>query len=251
MTRSLSVLTAALAASLALTAAPARADETLVAVAANFTAAAKEIGAAFTEATGHTATFSFGSTGKLYAQIAHGAPFEAFLAADTARPEKAEAEGLGVPGSRFTYAVGRLVLYSTDPALVDDAGAVLERDAFDHLAIANPVTAPYGAAAVEVLEALGLQESLKDRLVQGDTIAQAHQFVITGNAEIGFVALSQVVDDDSGSQWMVPQDLYTPIRQDAILLKTGADNPVAAAFLAFLKGPEATAITARYGYGTE
>ncbi|WP_299440022.1 molybdate ABC transporter substrate-binding protein [uncultured Rhodospira sp.] len=249
MTRFLPLL--GLVLSLFLSTAPARAGETLVAVAANFTATANEIGAAFTQATGHTATFSFGSTGKLYAQIAHGAPFEVFLAADAARPEKAEAEGLGVAGTRVTYALGRIVLYSTDPELVDDDGQVLETDAFDHLAIANPVTAPYGAAAVEAMDALGVRESLADKIVQGDNIAQTLQFVTTGNAELGVVALSQVVGDESGSKWLVPADLYSPIRQDAILLNTGADNPVAAAFLDFLQGPEATAIKERYGYGTE
>jgi len=230
---------------------PARADETLVAVAANFTATAKEIGTAFEAATGHTVKFSFGSTGKLYAQIANGAPFQAFLAADAARPEKAEAEGLAVPGSRFTYAVGRLVLYSIDPELVDEAGAVLNDGDFKRLAIANPVTAPYGAAAVEVLNALNLKESLSDKLVQGDNIAQTLQFVTTGNAELGMLALSQVIGMDDGSRWDIPADLYQPIRQDAVLLKTGENSDATKAFLAFLKDPEATAIIANYGYGTE
>lgn len=251
VSRSASGGVALVAACLVLCPLSARAGEALVAVAANFTAAAQDIGAAFTEATGHTVTFSFGSTGKLYAQIAHGAPFEAFLAADAARPEKAEAEGLGVPGTRFTYALGRIVLYSTDPDLVDPEGQVLRDEAVSRVAIANPVTAPYGAAAVEAMTALGVYESLTPKLVQGDTIAQAHQFVVTGNAPLGFVALSQVVDDDSGSTWLVPADLYSPIRQDAILLKTGADNPVARAFLDFLKGSEAAAIMTAYGYGTD
>ncbi|MQX36014.1 molybdate ABC transporter substrate-binding protein [Roseospira navarrensis] len=228
----------------------AHAGETLVAVAANFTAAAQEIGAAFTEATGHTVTFSFGSTGKLYAQISHGAPFDAFLAADAARPEKAEAEGHAVPGSRFPYALGRIVLYSADPALVDDGGAVLEApEAFGRLAIANPVTAPYGAAALEALEALDVLDQVRPKLVQGDSIAQTLQFVTTGNAPLGFVALSQVAGHEDGSRWLVPQNLYAPIRQDAVLLKHGADNDAAHAFLDYLQGPDAAAIMDRYGYG--
>lgn len=234
------------------TAGPARAGETLVAVAANFTAAARDIGAAFADATGHTATFSFGSTGKLYAQIAHGAPFEVFLAADAARPQKAEAEGLGMPGTRFTYAMGRLVLYSADPDRVDPDGRVLTDGSLERLAIANPVTAPYGAAAIEALKALGVHEALAPRLVQGDSITQVYQFLSTGAVPAGMVALSQVIGDAAGgSQWRVPDDLYAPIRQDAILLRTGADTPAARAFLDFLKGPEATAIVQAYGYGTE
>ncbi|KAA5605797.1 molybdate ABC transporter substrate-binding protein [Roseospira marina] len=228
----------------------AQAGETLVAVAANFTAAAKDIGAAFADSTEHTVTFSFGSTGKLYTQIANGAPFDAFLAADTARPEKAEAEGLAVEGSRFTYALGRIVLYSTDPTLVDEAGAVLSTpDAFDKLAIANPVTAPYGTASIQAMTALGVYDTLAPKLVQGDNIAQTFQFVATGNAQLGFVALSQVADHSDGSRWVVPTDLYEPIRQDAVLLKSGAENDAATAFLDFLRGPEAAAIMDRYGYG--
>ncbi len=226
----------------------ARAGETLVAVAANFTAAAQDIGAAFTKATGHTATFSFGSTGKLYAQIAHGAPYQVFLAADAIRPEKAETEGLAVSGSRFTYAVGRLVLYSADPTLVDDTGEVLTRGDFARLAIANPVTAPYGAAAMEVLRALGAQDAVATRLVRGDSLSQTLQFVITGNAALGFVALSQVVDSPDGSRWLVPATLHSPLRQDAVLLTRGADDPAARAFLDFLKSREARAIMGRYGY---
>ncbi len=243
-------MAAALAGAL-LAAVPARAGETLVAVAANFTAAARDIGAAFSEATGHEAVFSFGSTGKLYTQIAHGAPFEVFLAADAARPARAEAEGLGVPGTRFTYALGRIVLYSADPDLVDANATVLETGDFDRLAIANPATAPYGAAAVEAITALGQLDALAPKIVRGDSIAQTHQFIMTGNAALGFVALSQVAGHDQGSRWLVPTDLYAPIRQDAILLQRGADNTAARDFLAFLKGPAATAIMARYGYGTE
>lgn len=241
---------AALLAALALST-PARAAETVVAVAANFTEAATEIGEAFEKATGDRVTYSFGSTGQLYAQITQDAPFEVFLAADQARPEKAEAEGFAVPGSRFTYAVGKLVLYSTDAGAIDGSSDALGQPGFAHVAIANPVTAPYGAAAVEVMKALGLYETLEPKIVQGKSISQTHQFVATGNAELGFVALSQIVADDSGSKWMIPQELYTPIRQDAVLLEKGAGNAAARAYLDFLKSPEALAIIGKYGYGTE
>ncbi|MBB4267151.1 molybdate ABC transporter substrate-binding protein [Roseospira visakhapatnamensis] len=230
---------------------PAHAGETLVAVAANFTAAAREIGAAFTTATGHTATYSFGSTGKLYAQIANGAPYSVFLAADAARPARAEADGLAVAGSRFTYAVGRLVLFSTDPGLVDDSGQVLKTGDVERLAIANPVTAPYGTAAIEVLRTMGVHDALAGRLVRGDSVSQTLQFVTTGNAPLGFVALSQVITLPGGSRWIVPTDLHAPLRQDAVLLTRGKNNSVARAFVAFLKSPEARAIIARYGYGVE
>lgn len=231
-------------------AAPARAGEVIAAVAANFTEAANEIAAAFTEATGHDVTMSFGPSGQFYAQITQGAPFEVFLSADAARPEKAEAEGFAVPGTRFTYAIGRLVLWSADEALIDGTEAVLASPDLTHVAIADPATAPYGAAAVETMRALGVYESLEPKLVTGKSISQAHQFVATGNAEIGFVALAQVVADDRGSRWMVPQDLHTPIRQDAVLLKPGEGDAAAMAWLDFLRGPEAVAIIERYGYAT-
>ncbi len=228
------------------------AGETTVAVAANFTAAAKDIAKAFEKETGHKAVLAFGSTGKLYAQIAHGAPFEVFLAADQKRPKKTESEGLAVPGSRFTYAKGKIVLYSSDASLVDGAGKVLAMTTkFAKLAIANPKTAPYGAAATQAMQKLGVYEGVKDKIVQGDSIAQTHQFVVTGNAQLGFVAFSQVVKTSGGSQWVVPDNLYTPIRQDAVLLKTGVQNDVAQAFLAFLKGETAHAIIESYGYGLE
>lgn len=226
-----------------------RAGETLVAVAANFTAPIKEIAAAFERNTGDTVKFAFGSTGQLYTQIAQGAPFEALFAADDERPIQAERDGFGVPGSTFTYAVGALVLWSAKPGVVDAEGEVLTRGGFDRLAIANPKGAPYGAAAVETLKALGLHAALEPKIVQGNTVSQAHQFVATGNADLGFVALSQVALESSGSRWVVPQALYTPIRQDAVLLKTGAANPVASAFLAFQSSPEALAVLKRYGYG--
>nr|WP_321456446.1 molybdate ABC transporter substrate-binding protein [uncultured Cohaesibacter sp.] len=228
------------------------AADTKVAVAANFTAAAKEIAVAFEKETGHTATLSFGSTGKLYTQIANGAPFSLFLAADQARPIKAEKEGLAVADTRFTYAQGKIVLFSMDPDLVDSEGAVLQSpDKFNKLAIANPKTAPYGAAAMETLAKLKVPSAVMDALVRGDSISQTHQFVVSGNAELGFVALSQVVGSKEGSQWIVPADLYTPIKQDVVLLKTGAEDEAAKAFLSFLKGNTAKDIILKFGYGVE
>jgi molybdate transport system substrate-binding protein len=225
------------------------AGEVKVAVAANFTEAAKEIGTLFEQTTGHKAVFSFGSTGTLYTQISQDAPFEVFLAADQKRPEKAIDEGFAVAGSRFTYATGKIVLYSKDASLVNDE-ATLKDALFNKLAIANPLTAPYGAAAVATMKKLGDYDAVQARIVQGNNIAQTYQFVATGNAELGFVALSQAVQQEGGSRWLVPQDLYPVIAQDAVLLKRGADNPAATAFLDFLKGPEAAKVIARFGYGT-
>lgn len=242
----LSVLTSLALAGLAV---PAWAAETNIAVAANFTDAAREIGAAFKAKTGHDAVFSFGSSGQLYTQITQDAPFQIMLSADDERPKKAVADGLGVPGSPFTYAIGKLVLWSKQPGLVQGE-ATLTRAGFNKLSICNPVAAPYGAAAVQTMKSLKLYESLEPKFVIGANISQAYHFVRTGNAEIGFVALSQVVDDKTGSRWVVPQGLYTPIRQDAVLLKKGADNPAATAFMDFLKGPEVKAIIEAYGYET-
>jgi molybdate transport system substrate-binding protein len=244
-------LTAAATALALLLPAGASAGEVKVAVAANFTAAANDIAAAFKAATGHDAVLSFGSTGKLYTQIVNGAPFEVFLAADDKTPRKAESEGNAVAGSRFTYAIGKLTLYSSDPQLVDAAGKVLAEGRFAKLAIANPATAPYGAAAEEVLKKRGLYEKVDAKIVQGDNIAQTYQFITTGNAELGFVALSQVAKEAKGSKWLVPQEDYAPIRQDAVLTRSGAASDVAKAFLVFLKGSEAKAIIASYGYGVE
>jgi len=229
----------------------ARADEVAAAVAANFTAPMKQIAAAFEADSGHKVLLSFGSTGKLYAQIANGGPFDVFLAADTVRPEQVETEGLGVKGSRFTYAVGTLVLWSPDATQVDAAGEVLKSGQFKHLAIANPKTAPYGAAAVEAMTRLGVYPTVESRIVQGDSITQTWQFVATGNAQLGFVAASQLIKDGQplgGSQWVVPTELYTPIRQDAVLLKHGADNPAAKALVDYLKGEKAAGIIRSYGY---
>ncbi|GAB4138373.1 MAG: molybdate ABC transporter substrate-binding protein [Sphingomonadales bacterium] len=220
-----------------------------VAVAANFTAAAKEIGALFETESGHRLVFSFGSTGLLYTQISQGAPFDVFLAADQARPAKAIAEGYGVASSLFTYATGRLVLYSIDPKLVQGPQSLTDAH-FNKIALANPLTAPYGAAAVQTMQALGVADLLTAKRVQGSNITQTYQFVATGNAALGFVALSQVAGDDQGSRWLVPQALHDAIAQDAILLRTGADNVAARAFLAFLQGPAANAVKTRFGYGT-
>ena len=223
--------------------------EVTVAVAANFTATAKRIAAAFAAGSEHVAVLSFGSTGKLYAQIAHGAPYDVFLAADQARPQKAIDEGLAVAASRYTYASGKLVLYSTDAALVDDEGNVLHSTRFARLAIANPDTAPYGSAAIEVLQALGVHDSVAARLVRGDNIAQTLQFVVTKNAQLGFVALAQIIETRGGSRWIVPEGLYTPVRQDAVLLARGASNPAARAFMEFLKSETARDIIRAFGYG--
>lgn len=227
---------------------PAIAADTAVAVAANFTEPAKQIAAAFHRATGHTATLSFGASGSFYSQLTHGAPFEVFLSADADRPRQLERDGLAVAGSRFTYAVGRLVLYSVTPGLVDDHGAVLAQGRFAHLAIADPAAAPYGAAAVQTMQRLAVAAALTPKLVTGSSIAQTYQFVATGAAELGFVAQSQVVDVAGGSRWLVPETLHAPIEQQAVLLRTGANNPAAAAFAQFLKSPPATAIITRYGY---
>ena len=228
--------------------APAFAAETQVAVAANFTAPAKDIAAAFKAATGDTAVLSFGSSGQFYTQISQGAPFEVFLSADADRPKKAEQDGLAAPGSRFTYAIGKLVLFSKTPGLVDGGGAVLTHGAFDKLAIANPAAAPYGAAAIETLKSMGVYDRLAPKIVQGESITQAYQFVETGAAELGFVAQSQVINEPGGSRWLVPSTDYAPIEQQAILLHTGDSDPAAKAFLAFLKSPAAVAIIKRYGY---
>jgi molybdate transport system substrate-binding protein len=227
---------------------PALARDVSVAVAANFTAPANEIAAAFEKATGDKASLSFGASGPFLAQISNGAPFEVFLSADAERPAKAEQAGLAVAGTRFTYAVGKLVLWSKTPGLVDAKGDVLARGSFAKLAIADPTAAPYGAAAVQTLKKLGVYDRLQPKIVQGVSIAQTLQFVDTGAAELGFVALSQVADKPGGSRWLVPEADHEPIVQQAVLLKVGADNPAARKFMVFLKGPKARAIIAKYGY---
>ena len=222
--------------------------EVKVAVAANFTEPAKELAAVFEKATGHKLVLSFGATGQFYAQIVNGAPFEVFVAADKAAPTKAVAEGHAVAGTQFTYAVGKLVLYSK-VLDVTEGGEVLKKGSFNKLAIAHPAAAPYGAAAVETIAALGVRERVQARIVQGNNIAQTLQFVETGNAELGFVALSQIVLTKGGARWVVPDGLHAPISQDAVLLRAGAGNPAARAFLDFLRGPEARAVIEKYGYG--
>jgi molybdate transport system substrate-binding protein len=240
--------TAGLALAVLLSAAPALAAETQVAVAANFTDPANQIAAAFKAQTGHTATLSFGSSGQFYAQMAHGAPYEVFLSADADRPLKAEQDGLGVTGTRFTYAIGRLVLYSKTPGLVDGAGVVLSAGRFNKLSIADPTAAPYGVAAIQTMTKLGVYAAVKPKIVMGASITQAFQFVDTGAAELGFVAYSQVINVTGGSRWLVPASDHAPIDQQAILLYPGQNSPAAKAFLAFLKGPQAVAIIRKYGY---
>lgn len=234
-----------------LTTAGAHAGEVQVAVAANFTAPMQKIAGAFAQDTGHKAVLAFGATGKFYAQITNGAPFEVLLAADDDTPAKLEAEKQAVPGTRFTYATGKLVLWSAREGYVDSQGKVLQDGHFAHLSIANPKAAPYGAAAVETLTRLNLYQRLQPRIVQGENISQAHQFVSTGNAELGFVALSQVSRDGrftSGSGWIVPESMHSPIRQDAVILLKGAANPAARALADYLKSDKAKAIIRAYGY---
>jgi len=227
----------------------AAADEISIAVATNFAAAMNDIVEPFERQTGHTVLVSSGSTGNHYAQIKNGAPFEAFFSADTARPRLLEQEGNAVAGSRFLYAVGRLVLWSPEPGYVDDQGRVLDTVSFRRLSIANPELAPYGAAARETLIARGVWERLMPRLAMGQDIGQAYAFVQTRNAELGFVALAQLEQpgkEIQGSYWIVPESLHAPIAQEAVLLR---DSPAARAFLDFVKGPEAREIIRSYGYG--
>ncbi|MFA5243645.1 MAG: molybdate ABC transporter substrate-binding protein [Sulfuricella sp.] len=229
----------------------AAADTVQVAVASNFSQPMARIAAAFQRDTGHQLLLSSGSSGKFYAQIASGAPFEVFLSADDEIPLRLEKEGHAVAGSRTTYAIGKLVLWSPRPGYVDDKGEVLRGGGFTRLAVANPKTAPYGAAARELMERQGLRQTLQPRLVQGESIAQAYQFVASGNAELGFVALSQVRNESGeirGSLWLVPQALYTPIRQDAVLLAKGRGKAAAGQFMAYLGSPKAAAIIQSFGY---
>ena len=230
---------------------------TLVAVASNFSTPAREIAAVFAEKTGHRAMISSSSSGKLYAQIAQGAPFDLFLSADKAHAEKLLAAGKAVAGSNFTYAIGQLALYSKEPHLVDANGEILKNtERINKVAIANPKLAPYGLAAIETMKQLGVYESLNSKLVLGENIAQTFQFVYSGNAEVGFVALSQlkalkpVSERTEGAWWIVPEHLYTPIAQDAVLLRHGENNTAAMAFLEFLTSPAAVEIIHHYGYIT-
>ncbi|WP_435036426.1 molybdate ABC transporter substrate-binding protein [Pseudomonas neuropathica] len=228
-----------------------QADEVQVAVAANFTAPIQAIAADFEKDTGHKLVAAYGATGQFYTQIKNGAPFEVFLSADDTTPEKLEKEGDTVKGSRFTYAIGTLALWSAKEGYVDAKGEVLKKNEYQHLSIANPKAAPYGLAATQVLEKLKLTEATKARIVEGQNITQAYQFVSTGNAELGFVALSQIYKDgkvSSGSAWIVPASLHDPIKQDAVILNKGKDNAAAKALVEYLKGPKAAAVIKSYGY---
>lgn len=229
----------------------ATAETVQVAVAANFTVPMQKIASEFEKESGHKAQLAFGATGKFYAQISNGAPFEVLLAADDETPTRLAKEGLGLAGSQFTYALGRLVLWSPQAGVVDAQGQVLKQGQFRHLALANPKTAPYGLAAVETLQRLGVYERVQARLVQGENIAQTHQFVSSGNAELGFVALSQVWRDGAllgGSAWVVPERWHSPLRQDAILLTSGRNNPAATALLAYLKTDKVKLMLRSFGY---
>ena len=236
--------------------ATAKAEEVTVAVASNFTVPMQKIVQAFEQDTGHKALLAFGATGKFYAQIKNRAPFAVFLSADDVTPARLEKEGIAVTGTRFTYAVGRLALWSKNPSLVDDKGQVLlstttDKNSFKKVAIADPKLAPYGAAAMEVIERMGVSAKVRPKLVQGDSIGQAFQFVMTENAELGFVALSQISLDcriTQGSAWVVPQNLYTPLKQDAVLLPLGKDNAAALALMTYMRTDRAQTIIRSYGY---
>jgi molybdate transport system substrate-binding protein len=227
------------------------AAEVKVAVAANFAQTLKEISTVFEQDTGHKLAITQGSTGKLYAQISQGAPFEVLLSADDETPEKLITEGKAITGTRFTYAIGRLALWSPKPDLVDEGGQVLKTDKFRFLAIANARVAPYGRAAVQVMQKLGVLTSIESRVVQGESITQTFQFVSTGNAQLGFVALSQITENGklkSGSVWIVPENMHEQLRQDAVLLNPGKDSAAASALLNFLKSEKAKKIIASHGY---
>jgi len=244
----------ALLCGLVVIATPVKAAEVKVAVAANFTAPMKVIAEAFERDTGHKALLSFGATGQFYAQIKNGAPFEILLSADDETPLKLEKDGLAVIGTRFTYAIGKLVLWSKNPQLVDNKGEVLKTNSFEKIALANPKLAPYGAAAMQTLQKIGLASSLAPKIVEGSNISQTYQFVASGNAALGFVALSQVYENGrlkEGSAWQVPAHLHEPIRQDAILLKHAKDNSTAEALMKYLRSEKARNIIVAYGYALQ
>lgn len=223
----------------------------LVAVAANFSKPMTEIVSQFEKATGHSVKLSFGSSGKFVSQLENGGPFEVLLSADEKGPEKLEQAGLTVPNTRFVYALGKLVLWSSKPNFVDDKGKILMTSNFKHLALADPKVAPYGAAAIDVLKKMKLLEKLQPLFVQGENIAQTYQFISTANAELGFLALSQVIENGKivgGSSWIIPDNLHAPIRQGAVLMKKGAENPAARALIDYLKSIPALAIINKYGY---
>jgi molybdate transport system substrate-binding protein len=226
------------------------ADDVQIAVAANFTAPIQKIAPEFEKDTGHKIVPSFGSTGKFYAQIKNGAPFEVLLAADDETPAKLIAESAAVAGTQFTYAIGKLVLWSAKPGVVDSEGEVLKHGRFEHISLANPKLAPYGAAGIETMKALGAYDANQAKIVTAENIGQAFQFVSSGNAEIGFVALSQVLKDGKieGSAWIVPAKYYTQIRQDAVILANGKGKPAAEALMKYLKGDKARAVIKSFGY---
>jgi molybdate transport system substrate-binding protein len=237
--------------SLAISMTLACADEVQVAVAANFSQPFKQIASGFEQATGHKAVASFGSTGQFYTQIKNGAPFQVLLSADTETPARLEQDKVTVPGSRFTYARGKLVLWSAKPGVVDGQGEVLRTGGFEHLALCNPKLAPYGLAGLQAMQSLGVNDALQPKIVQAENITQAYQFAASGNATLAFVALSQVIKDgviSSGSGWIVPDNLYQPILQDAVLLQKGKDQPAALALLNYLKSDQARAVMRAYGY---
>lgn len=222
-----------------------------VAVAANFMAPMKRIAQDFERDTGHKLTLAFGATGQFYAQIRHGAPFAVLLSADDETPLKLEKEGLGVPGSRWTYAIGKLVLWSKKPGFVDAQGEVLRQGGFEKIAMANPKLSPYGAAALQVLDHMGLRERTAAKMVQGSNITQTFQFVSSENAQLGFIALSQVFENGKlkqGSAWLVPSAMHAPLQQDAVLLNPGKDNAAAVALLKYLQGDQAKAVIRAFGY---
>jgi molybdate transport system substrate-binding protein len=230
----------------------AHADEIQVAVAANFSAAAQKIAAQFEHDTGHVVKLSFGATGKFYAQIEAGAPFDVLLAADQTTPGKLVTEGKAVPTTLHTYAIGKLVLWSADAGLVDAQGEVLKSGKWTHLSVADAKLAPYGQAAKETLAALKLTDAVQSRVVTAENIGQAYQFIQTGNAELGFVALGQVQPPDGskapGSMWLVPDNLYTPIRQDAVVIAATKVNTAATAFVDYLASDKARVVIKAYGY---
>ena len=226
------------------------AEEVSVAVAANFAAPMQRIAPEFERETGHKIVSSFGSTGKFYAQVKNGAPFEVLLSADDETPTRLTAENLAMASTQFTYAVGKLVLWSAKPAVVDAAGEVLKKGNFEHIALADPKLAPYGAAALQAMKALDVHEALTTKIVTAENISQSYQFVGSGNALLGFVALSQVLKDGKieGSAWLVPASLYEPFRQDAVILEKGKGKPAALALMKFLKGDKAKTVIRSYGY---
>jgi len=229
---------------------PALAEQALVAVAANFVPPFREVAMEFEKVTGHTLQVASGSSGAFFTQIKNGAPFDVFFSADNERPKLLEEEGLGVKGSRFTYAIGRLVLWSPDPSLVKGEDT-LRSEKFKHLAIADPKTAPYGVAAKQAMQKLEVWESIQSRLVLGESLGQTMSFVESGNAELGFLALSQIMDPKikgKGGRWDVPVNLHEPIQQDVVLLTKGKDNAAAKALMEFVGGQQAKAIIERYGY---